>query len=65
MEECRDSPYNIFFWGVPSDKVRGLGKMRHLGLRDLLLQKDASDGKLMIRKIRGDTNPSDLMTNFE
>ena len=32
---------------------RGLGKMRHLEIRDLWLQKEVSDGKLEIRNPRG------------
>ena len=43
---------------------RGLGKMRHLEIRDLWLQKEVMDGKLEVSKIRGDENPSDLMTKI-
>ena len=43
---------------------RGLGRMRHLEVRDLWLQKEVLDGKLEISKIRGDENPSDLMTKI-
>ena len=38
--------------------------MRHLEIRDLWLQKEVMDGKLEISKIRGDENPSDLMTKI-
>ena len=41
---------------------RGLGKMRHLEIRDLWLQKEVADGKLEVSKIDGDKNPADLMT---
>ena len=38
--------------------------MRHLEIRDLWLQKEVMDGKLEVSKIRGDENPSDLMTKI-
>eukprot|EP00973_Karenia_brevis_P091115 12405909-Karenia_brevis.AAC.1 len=36
--------------------------MRHLELRDLWLQKEVSDGKLVVEKAPGVENPADLMT---
>ena len=41
---------------------RGLGKMRHLDIRDLWLQEEVEKGRLEVGKIRGDQNPADLMT---
>eukprot|EP00973_Karenia_brevis_P087598 12147578-Karenia_brevis.AAC.1 len=41
---------------------RGPGKMRHLEITDLWLQKEVSDGKLMVEKVPGEENPADLMT---
>ena len=41
---------------------RGLGKMRHLEIRDLWLQKEVSEGKVEVSKVRGESNPADLMT---
>ena len=41
---------------------RGLGRMRHLEIRDLWLQKEVADGKLLVDKIPGEENPADLMT---
>ena len=41
---------------------RGLGKMRHLEIRDLWLQKEVNEGKVEVSKVRGDSNPADLMT---
>ena len=41
---------------------RGLGKMKHLEIRDLWLQKEVAMGKLVARKIPGERNPADLMT---
>eukprot|EP00973_Karenia_brevis_P085844 11907540-Karenia_brevis.AAC.1 len=36
--------------------------MRHLEIRDLWLQKEVSDGKLIVEKVPGEENPADLMT---
>eukprot|EP00973_Karenia_brevis_P053048 7375686-Karenia_brevis.AAC.1 len=41
---------------------RGLGKMRHLEIRDLWLQKEVSDGKLVVEKVPVEENPADFMT---
>ena len=43
---------------------RGLGKMRHLEIRDLWLQKEVNEGKVEVSKVRGDQNPSNLMTKI-
>ena len=43
---------------------RGLGKMRHLEVRQLWLQAAVADGKLVLRKIDGKVNPADLMTKY-
>eukprot|EP00973_Karenia_brevis_P077395 10751747-Karenia_brevis.AAC.1 len=43
---------------------RGLGRMRHLEIRDLWLQKDVYDGKLVVHKVPGEENPADLMTKI-
>eukprot|EP00973_Karenia_brevis_P025973 3584247-Karenia_brevis.AAC.1 len=36
--------------------------MRHLEIRDLWLQKEVYDGKLVVEKVPGEANPADLMT---
>lgn len=41
---------------------RGLGRMRHLQLRDFWLQKEVREGRLIVEKIPGEENPADLMT---
>ena len=41
---------------------RGLGKMRHLEIRDLWLRNEVASGKLVVYKIPGTLNPADLMT---
>ena len=41
---------------------RGLGKMRHLEIRDLWLQKEIGEGKVVVHKVSGTENPADLMT---
>ena len=39
---------------------RGLGKMRHIEIRDLRLQKEAREGKLLVSKVPGGGEPSGL-----
>ena len=43
---------------------RGLGKMRHLQVRDLWLQKKVRQGGIVIHKVLGVSNPADLMTKI-
>ena len=43
---------------------RGLGRMRHLEIRDLWLQKEVRDGNVEVSKIPGTKNPADLMTKI-
>ena len=43
---------------------RGLGKMRHLEIRDLWLQKEVAEGKVKVFKTPGTENPADLMTKI-
>ena len=43
---------------------RGLGRMRHLDVKNLWLQKDVRDGLLEVIKIPGTENPADLMTKI-
>ena len=43
---------------------RGLGKMRHLEIRDLWLQKEVQDGQFLVEQNPGEENPADLMTKI-
>ena len=43
---------------------RGLGRMRHLEIRDLWIQKEVAEGRLEVFKVPGDENPADLMTKI-
>ena len=43
---------------------RGLGKMKHLEIRDLWLQREVGLGKVTVNKVAGTRNPADLMTKF-
>ena len=43
---------------------RGLGKMRHLEIRDLWLQREVAQGKVIVSKVLGTENPADTMTKF-
>ena len=43
---------------------RGLGRMRHIEVRELWLQEEVRSGKVVVRKVEGSKNPADLMTKF-
>ena len=43
---------------------RGLGRMRHLEIRDLWLQREVREGRVIVEKIAGVENPADLMTKI-
>ena len=43
---------------------RGLGKMKHLEIRDLWLQREVGLGSVIVNKIEGPRNPADLMTKY-
>ena len=42
----------------------GIGKMRHIEIRDLWLQKEVLGGKVVVSKVAGEGNPDDLMTKI-
>ena len=44
--------------------TRGLGRMRHLQVRDLWLQSLVRAGRVLLLKVRGDQNPADVMTKY-
>lgn len=41
---------------------RGLGKMKHIEIRELWLQHEVLKGSIEVQKVRGVDNPADLMT---
>ena len=43
---------------------RGMGRMRHLQIRDLWLQKEVAEGRVEVWKVSGEENPADLMTKI-
>ena len=43
---------------------KGLGKMKHLEIRDLWLQREVALGKVIVNKVDGLKNPADLMTKY-
>lgn len=43
---------------------RGLGKMKHLQIRDLWLQREVVRGKVIVNKVAWPRNPGDSMTKF-
>ena len=44
--------------------TRGLGRMRHVEVKDLWLQGLVQCGRLSLEKVRGDINPADVMTKY-
>ena len=42
----------------------GLGRMKHLEIRDLWLQREVGLGKVVVNKVEGPRNPADLMTKY-
>ena len=43
---------------------RGLGRMRHIEVRELWLQEEVRKGAVIVKKVAGLENPVDLMTKF-
>ena len=43
---------------------RGLGRMRHLEVKDLWLQEAVCRGKLRLCKVKGEGNPADIFTKY-
>ena len=42
--------------------TRGLGRMRHIEVKDLWLKVWFKDGRVVLSKVRGDQNVADVMT---
>ena len=43
---------------------RGLGKMRHIEVKDLWLQEAVCRGRIKLFKVLGTKNPADLFTKY-
>ena len=43
---------------------RGLGRMRHIQVKQLWLQTAVAAGRLTLKKVNGKTNPADLLTKY-
>ena len=43
---------------------RGLGKIRHMELKELWLQEAVCRGRVKLKKIEGEKNPADLFTKY-
>ncbi len=41
---------------------RGLGRMRHLEIRELWLHEEGAKGSVAVKRVKGVENPADLMT---
>ena len=44
---------------------RGVGKLRHIALRQLFLQNEVASGRLKVMKVNGDQNVADIGTKFQ
>ena len=61
---------NVVHFGTDSSAAKsfvgrqGLGQMKHLEIRDLWLQKEVHEGKVVAHKVLGTENPSDLGTKI-
>ena len=44
--------------------TRGLGRMRHVEVKDLWLQALVKEGRVILSKVSGDQNPADVMTKY-
>ena len=43
---------------------RGLGRMRHIDVKDLWLQEAVCRGRIRMEKVSGKENPADIFTKF-
>ena len=43
---------------------RGLGKMRHVQVKELWLQAAVKEGQVKLHKIDGKVNPADILTKY-
>jgi hypothetical protein len=43
---------------------RGLGKLRHICIKDLWLQEEVKVGRIRLQKVQGEYNPADLLTKY-
>ena len=43
---------------------KGLGRMKHLEIRDLWLQREVGLGNVLVNKVEGPRNPADLLTKY-
>ena len=41
---------------------RGVGKLRHIDLKELWLQEAVKNGKVRLSKVAGELNPADILT---
>jgi hypothetical protein len=62
--------YNVVYLGTDSSAAKsfvcrkGLGRMRHIDIRDLWLQEEVAEGRVVVSKVVGTENPADLMTKI-
>ena len=47
---------------IAISKRRGSGKLRHINIGMLWIQEKTEDGTVVVKKVKGVSNPSDMMT---
>ena len=47
---------------IAISKRRGSGKLRHINIGMLWIQEKTENGEVVVKKIKGVSNPSDMMT---
>ncbi len=44
---------------------RGVGKLRHIDLKELWFQEAVKNGKVRLSKVAGELNPADILTKYQ
>ena len=62
-------PLNVTVWTDSSAAMgictrQGLGKLRHIDTQALWIQEKVRTKQIILRKVKGDVNPADLLTKF-
>ena len=62
-------PLNVTVWTDSSAAMgictrQGLGKLRHIDTQALWIQEKVRTKQIVLRKVKGDVNPADLLTKF-
>ena len=61
---------NVVYLGTDSNAAksfvsrRGLGKMKHIEIKELWIQMEVAKGLIKVEKVKGKEIPADLMTKY-